>query len=45
MITKKFKIMKELHIVSTKDRTNKNEMSLENNVNVNIINQDKKGAF
>ena len=43
MVTKKLKIMKELHTGSIKDITNKNEISLENNVN--IINQAKKVAF
>ena len=43
MVTKKFEIMKELYTGSTKNIINKNEISLENNVN--IINQAKKVAF
>ena len=43
MVTKKLKMIKELHISSIKDITNKNEISLENNVN--IINQAKEVTF
>ena len=34
MVTKKFGVMKELHTGSIRDITNKNEISLENNVNI-----------
>ena len=43
MITIKFEIIKELHTGSIKNITNKNEISLKNNVN--IINQAKKVSF
>ena len=43
MVTKKFEIIKELHTGSIRDITNKNEISLENNVN--ITNQAKKVTF
>ena len=43
MIIKKLEIMKELYTGSIKNITNKNEISLKNNVN--IINQAKKVSF
>ena len=43
MVTKKFGVMKELHTGSIRDITNKNEISLKNNVN--ITNQAKKVTF
>ena len=43
MVTKKFEMMKELYTGNIKNITNKNKISLENNVN--IINQAKKVTF
>ena len=43
MVTKKLKMIKELHTGSIRDITNKNEISLKNNVN--ITNQAKKVTF